>query len=188
MAEAIEAVPAPPEPTTWAGRFLDSDVWASFKRSKLTMAAAFLTALFLAAAVLAGLLSPQDPFDPGAARADEQPAAADLGRGGADALPARHRRAGPRHLLGHPLRPADLARSSASSASPSRRPSASRSASIAGYVGGTRRCGHHAHRRRAADLPGDPDRASRRRRGQVRPRRPARRARRRSPCSSSPSA
>ncbi len=30
-------------------RFLDSDVWASFKRSKLTMAAAFLTALFFAA-------------------------------------------------------------------------------------------------------------------------------------------
>ena len=63
MAEAIEAVQAS-QPTTWGGRFLDSDVWASFKRSKLTMAAAFLTALFMAAAVLAGLLSPQDPFDP----------------------------------------------------------------------------------------------------------------------------
>jgi peptide/nickel transport system permease protein len=63
MAEAIEAVQAS-QPTTWGGRFLDSDVWASFKRSKLTMAAAFLTAMFMAAAVLAGLLSPQDPFDP----------------------------------------------------------------------------------------------------------------------------
>ena len=63
MAEAIEAVQAS-QPTTWGGRFLDSDVWASFKRSKLTIVAAFLTALFMAAAVLAGLLSPQDPFDP----------------------------------------------------------------------------------------------------------------------------
>ena len=63
MAEAIEAVQAS-QPTTWGGRFLDSDVWASFKRSRLTMAAAFLTVLFMASAVLAGLLSPQDPFDP----------------------------------------------------------------------------------------------------------------------------
>ncbi len=66
MAEAIQAAPPAPhsQPTTWAGRFLDSDVWASFKRSKLTMAAAFLTFVFMAAAVLAGVLSPQDPFDP----------------------------------------------------------------------------------------------------------------------------
>jgi peptide/nickel transport system permease protein len=65
MADAIQAAPTPHSPpTTWAGRFFDSDVWASFKRSKLTMVAAFLTALFMASAVLAGLLSPQDPFDP----------------------------------------------------------------------------------------------------------------------------
>jgi peptide/nickel transport system permease protein len=65
MADAIQAAPTPHSPpTTWAGRFFDSDVWASFKRSKLTMVAAFLTALFMACAVLAGLLSPQDPFDP----------------------------------------------------------------------------------------------------------------------------
>jgi len=65
MADAIQAAPAPhSQPTTWAGRFFDSDVWASFKRSKLTMAAAFLTLLFVAAAVLAGLVAPQDPFDP----------------------------------------------------------------------------------------------------------------------------
>ncbi|WQO29897.1 ABC transporter permease [Microvirga lotononidis] len=48
---------------TWVGRFFDSDIWASFKRSKLTMAAAFVGFLFMAAAVLAGL-APQDPFDP----------------------------------------------------------------------------------------------------------------------------
>ncbi len=65
MAEGIQAAPAPhSQPTTWTGRFFDSDVWASFKRSKTTMVAAVLTALFFAAAVLAGVLSPQDPFDP----------------------------------------------------------------------------------------------------------------------------
>jgi peptide/nickel transport system permease protein len=45
-------------------RFFDSDLWASFKRSKVTMVAAFVTALFFAVAVLAGVLSPQNPFDP----------------------------------------------------------------------------------------------------------------------------
>ena len=66
MAEAIQAAAPSPHtpPTTWAGRFFDSDVWASFKRSKLTMGAAFLTFVFMAAAVLAGVVSPQDPFDP----------------------------------------------------------------------------------------------------------------------------
>jgi len=65
MADAIQAASAPqPAPTSWTGRFFDSDVWASFKRSKLTMAAAFLTLLFVAAAVLAGVVTPQDPFDP----------------------------------------------------------------------------------------------------------------------------
>ena len=65
MADAIQAAPTPHSPpTTWAGRFFDSDVWASFKRSKLTMAAALLTALFMASAILAGVLSPQNPFDP----------------------------------------------------------------------------------------------------------------------------
>ncbi|HZH50839.1 MAG TPA: ABC transporter permease [Microvirga sp.] len=65
MSEVIQAAPAAQsEPTSWTGRFLDSDVWASFKRSKLTMAAAFLTVAFVAAAVFAGVLAPQDPFDP----------------------------------------------------------------------------------------------------------------------------
>lgn len=51
-------------PTSRIGRFLDSDIWASFKRSKLTMVAAALTLLFLAAAIFAGVLSPQNPFNP----------------------------------------------------------------------------------------------------------------------------
>jgi peptide/nickel transport system permease protein len=64
VTDALQAAPTASGPTTWAGRFLDSDVWASFKRSKLTMAAAFLTLLFLAVAILAGVLAPQNPFDP----------------------------------------------------------------------------------------------------------------------------
>ena len=51
-------------PISRIGRFLDSDIWASFKRSKLTMVAATLTLMFLAAAVFAGVLSPQNPFNP----------------------------------------------------------------------------------------------------------------------------
>jgi peptide/nickel transport system permease protein len=64
MGEVLSPAPAAPKPASWAGRLFDSDVWASFRRSKLTMAAAFLTLLFFVAAILAGVLSPQDPFDP----------------------------------------------------------------------------------------------------------------------------
>jgi peptide/nickel transport system permease protein len=70
MTDGIQTGPSPtPEKdlsreASWRARFLDSDVWASFKRSKLTMVAAFLTGLFLASAVFAGLLAPQNPFDP----------------------------------------------------------------------------------------------------------------------------
>ncbi|KAB0267347.1 ABC transporter permease [Microvirga brassicacearum] len=49
---------------SWLVRFFDGDVWASFKRSKLTMVAATLTLMFFLGALLAGFLSPQDPFDP----------------------------------------------------------------------------------------------------------------------------
>jgi peptide/nickel transport system permease protein len=71
MTEGIQAAPSTaPEvavggaPTSYAGRFLDSDVWASFRRSKVTMIAAVATSLFFAVAIFAGVLSPQDPFDP----------------------------------------------------------------------------------------------------------------------------
>jgi peptide/nickel transport system permease protein len=64
VTDAFQAAPAAAEPTSLTGRFLDSDIWASFKRSKLTMVAAFLTVLFLTVAILAGVLSPQNPFDP----------------------------------------------------------------------------------------------------------------------------
>ena len=48
----------------WFARALDSDLLASFKGSKLAMAAAAATLLMFLAALLAPLLSPQDPFDP----------------------------------------------------------------------------------------------------------------------------
>jgi len=55
---------APPPKTSAIARFLDGDVWASFKRSKLTMASAVVTLAFFLAAVLAGLIAPQNPFNP----------------------------------------------------------------------------------------------------------------------------
>ncbi|MBM6592848.1 ABC transporter permease [Microvirga pudoricolor] len=70
MTEGLQSAPvlapdkAPAASSPWHARFLDSDIWASFKRSKLTMLATFLTLLFLLAAILAGLVAPQNPFDP----------------------------------------------------------------------------------------------------------------------------
>ncbi|HMO29357.1 ABC transporter permease [Enterovirga sp.] len=58
------APPAPAQPMGWLARALDSDVWASFKSSKVAMAAAFVTLLLLVAALFAPLIAPQDPFDP----------------------------------------------------------------------------------------------------------------------------
>jgi len=51
-------------PVGWFGRALDSDLLASFKGSKLAMAAAAVTLLMFLVAAFAPLLSPQDPFDP----------------------------------------------------------------------------------------------------------------------------
>src|SRR5260370_2209555 len=48
----------------WFGRALESDVFYSFRRSKLTMAAATVTALFFLLAIFASLLAVQNPFDP----------------------------------------------------------------------------------------------------------------------------
>jgi peptide/nickel transport system permease protein len=47
-------------------RALDSDLWHSFRASRITMAAAAVTAMLLLSAVFAPLLTPQDPFDPAA--------------------------------------------------------------------------------------------------------------------------
>ena len=64
MTEGLAAAPVAEKAPSLRARLFDSDLWASFRRSKVTMAAALVTFLFFAAAVLAGLLSPQDPFDP----------------------------------------------------------------------------------------------------------------------------
>src|ERR1700742_4874541 len=54
-------------PHAGAGRFrraLDSDLFYSFRRSRLTMIAAAVTLLFFLLAILAPLLAVQNPFDP----------------------------------------------------------------------------------------------------------------------------
>jgi peptide/nickel transport system permease protein len=45
-------------------RFLQSDLFYSFRRSKLTMVAAAVTLLFFLVAIFAPLLAVQNPFDP----------------------------------------------------------------------------------------------------------------------------
>lgn len=59
---------SPATPTTvrenWITRALDSDVMASFRASKLVMVSAAVTFVIVAAAILAPLISPQNPFDP----------------------------------------------------------------------------------------------------------------------------
>ena len=66
------AVPRPAKPnaqaprfgTGWLKRTLDSDVFYSFRRSKMTMVAAAVTVLFFLLALFASQLSVQNPFDP----------------------------------------------------------------------------------------------------------------------------
>jgi peptide/nickel transport system permease protein len=55
---------APPAANGWFRRALESDVFYSFRRSKLTMVAAAVTVLFFLLAIFAPLLSVQNPFDP----------------------------------------------------------------------------------------------------------------------------
>jgi peptide/nickel transport system permease protein len=66
MAESLAApASAAPAPTTsWLARGLDSDIWHSFKQSKLAMGATLVTLLFFFAAVFAPFITVQDPFDP----------------------------------------------------------------------------------------------------------------------------
>jgi peptide/nickel transport system permease protein len=45
-------------------RFFDSDIWYSFRQSRLTMTAAALTAVMMLGALFAPLISLQNPFDP----------------------------------------------------------------------------------------------------------------------------
>ncbi|WP_315719137.1 MULTISPECIES: ABC transporter permease [unclassified Bradyrhizobium] len=69
MSDAAVPHPAPVEapraaPDGWLKRALASDLFYSFRRSKLTVVAAVITLLFFLLAIFAPLLSPQNPFDP----------------------------------------------------------------------------------------------------------------------------
>lgn len=57
------ANPATSAPRGLLARFFDSDVWFSFRRSKVTMVAAGVTAVYFVAALFAPLIAPHDPFD-----------------------------------------------------------------------------------------------------------------------------
>jgi peptide/nickel transport system permease protein len=63
MTDALtpEIVAPPPGPIK---RFMQSDLFYSFRRSKLTMVAAAITVLFFLVAIFAPLLAVQNPFDP----------------------------------------------------------------------------------------------------------------------------
>ncbi|MBC7582728.1 ABC transporter permease [Tardiphaga sp. vice352] len=62
MTDLPATAPAP-SPSMFA-RAIDSDIWHSFKQSRLTMAAAVIAGLLIMMALFAPLLSSQDPFDP----------------------------------------------------------------------------------------------------------------------------
>jgi peptide/nickel transport system permease protein len=55
---------AHPPPAGWFGRAVASDIFYSFRRSRLTMVAAAVTAMFFLLAIFASLLAVQNPFDP----------------------------------------------------------------------------------------------------------------------------
>ncbi len=55
---------AQPSSSGWFRRAIESDVFYSFRRSKLTMVAAAVTALFFLLAIFAPLVAVQNPFDP----------------------------------------------------------------------------------------------------------------------------
>ena len=49
--------------TSALGRFRDSDMWWSFRRSPLTVGAAVVTLLFFFGAIFAPWVAPYNPFD-----------------------------------------------------------------------------------------------------------------------------
>jgi peptide/nickel transport system permease protein len=62
MTDAL--LPAPSPPARLWNRALDSDIFYSFRHSRLTMVAAAITALFFLLAIFAPVLAVQNPFDP----------------------------------------------------------------------------------------------------------------------------
>ncbi|WMT77724.1 ABC transporter permease [Bradyrhizobium sp. Ash2021] len=67
MSDAVvphQAEPSAPHGRGWLRRALESDVFYSFRRSRLTMVAAAITILFFLLAIFASVLAVQNPFDP----------------------------------------------------------------------------------------------------------------------------
>jgi peptide/nickel transport system permease protein len=71
MSDAVaphKAEPSAPrtrfQSANWLGRAVESDVFYSFRHSRLTMVAAAVTVLFFLLAIFASQLSVQNPFDP----------------------------------------------------------------------------------------------------------------------------
>jgi peptide/nickel transport system permease protein len=65
MSELTEIAEVPAEaPPSLARRFIDSDLFYSFRRSPLTILAALVTLVLILAAVLAPWVAPHNPFDP----------------------------------------------------------------------------------------------------------------------------
>ncbi len=59
-----QTAPSAPVAVGWFRRAVDSDVFYSFRRSRITMVAAGLTVLFFLLAIFAPVFSVQNPFDP----------------------------------------------------------------------------------------------------------------------------
>src|ERR1700757_5439621 len=62
--KAEERVAHSAAPPGWFGRAVESDLFYSFRRSKITMIATGVTLLFFLLAIFASLLAVQNPFDP----------------------------------------------------------------------------------------------------------------------------
>jgi peptide/nickel transport system permease protein len=64
VSDETHADQLPPPTPGYVGRFIDSDLFYSFRRSRITMVAAIVTLLFFLLALFAPLLAVQNPFDP----------------------------------------------------------------------------------------------------------------------------
>ncbi|HLJ20104.1 MAG TPA: ABC transporter permease, partial [Stellaceae bacterium] len=61
--ERLPQALAPPRPKSALRRALDSDLFYSFRRSPVTVAAAIVAAVLIASALACGWIAPHDPFD-----------------------------------------------------------------------------------------------------------------------------
>ena len=63
-AQDTPAIAVVEPPRSWPRRVWDSDVFYSFRRSPVTIVAAFVTLILVGAAILAPWIAPYDPFNP----------------------------------------------------------------------------------------------------------------------------